>query len=64
MTLWGWDLCPEIGAHVGCRSDRGHVICPSVGSGMDNDTWGPVSNAGDWLLPAWTSSKLLNTPKN
>ena len=44
MTLWGWDLYPEIGlgAHVRCRSDRGHFICPFVGSGVDNDTWGPV----------------------
>ena len=60
MTLWGWDLYPEIGlgAHVRCRSDRGHFICPFVGSGVNNDTWGPVSNAVDWLLPAWTSSKM------
>ena len=28
-------------------SDKGHFICPFVGSGVDNDTWGPVSNAGD-----------------
>ena len=64
MTLWGRDLYPEIGAHVGCRSDRGHFVCPLVGYGVDNDTWGSVSNAGDWLLPAWTSYTLLNTPEN
>jgi len=23
-------------------SDKGHFICPFVGSGVDNDTWGPV----------------------
>jgi hypothetical protein len=45
-------------ALIGCRSDKGHFICPFVGSGVDNDTLGPVFNAGDWLLPAWTSSKF------
>jgi len=32
--------------------------------GWINDTWGPVFNAGDGLLPVWTSYTLLNTPKN
>ena len=63
MTLRGRDLYLEIGAHVGCHSDKGHFICPFVGSGVDNDTLGLVFNAGDWLLPAWTSSKFSIRPR-
>ena len=33
VTLRGRDLYAEIGAHVGCRSDKdkGHFSCPFVG---------------------------------
>ena len=40
VTLRGRDLYPEIGAHVGCHSDKRHFSCPFVGLGVDNDTGG------------------------